>query len=307
MKKNCNIVKDLLPLYVDEVCSKESKDLVEEHLNTCKSCQKELEDLKDDLGYSNDTEVNVFKRFLKSINLKITIITTIISCLALGPMIFTILYFCTNYEFSIGYDKGMYVYPYGEGNDWQLDFMSKRQGQEYSDIVKINENGEDVYLIFITWKTTISEYFPRKDIGGFSTESYTDYSKINIDKDKIRVYYTKEDVYKARDASKEELDKMIKNSVYIFNNDKTTTTMNCTLNNESFDYTLTYYGFNGHIIKAEGEDTITQKVTLYDEVYIVTFNELENSSADANDVFDRIQNYMNKQGGACTRKDINAN
>ena len=35
----CNVNKDLLPLYVDNVCSEESKSMVEEHLAGCEECQ----------------------------------------------------------------------------------------------------------------------------------------------------------------------------------------------------------------------------------------------------------------------------
>ena len=37
---NCNIIQDLLPLYIDEICSPETKAAVEEHLKTCPSCKK---------------------------------------------------------------------------------------------------------------------------------------------------------------------------------------------------------------------------------------------------------------------------
>ena len=37
---DCNVIKDLLPLYVDECCSEESTRLVAEHLDTCESCRK---------------------------------------------------------------------------------------------------------------------------------------------------------------------------------------------------------------------------------------------------------------------------
>ena len=32
---NCKIVQDLLPLYHDEVVSEESREIVDEHLETC--------------------------------------------------------------------------------------------------------------------------------------------------------------------------------------------------------------------------------------------------------------------------------
>lgn len=37
---DCNIIRDLLPLYVDDCCTQQSSNLVQEHLNTCKSCQR---------------------------------------------------------------------------------------------------------------------------------------------------------------------------------------------------------------------------------------------------------------------------
>lgn len=43
---NCDIVKDLLPLYIDGCCSEESKTVVEEHLNGCNACRKLFEDMK---------------------------------------------------------------------------------------------------------------------------------------------------------------------------------------------------------------------------------------------------------------------
>lgn len=37
---NCNVVMDLVPLYVDDCCSEESSKLVKEHLENCESCRK---------------------------------------------------------------------------------------------------------------------------------------------------------------------------------------------------------------------------------------------------------------------------
>lgn len=43
---NCNVVEDLIPLYIDGCCSEESKKLVEEHIEDCDGCRKLLEDMK---------------------------------------------------------------------------------------------------------------------------------------------------------------------------------------------------------------------------------------------------------------------
>ena len=42
MKTDCNVIRDLLPLYADEVCSNESRELVDEHLAECPACTEEL-------------------------------------------------------------------------------------------------------------------------------------------------------------------------------------------------------------------------------------------------------------------------
>lgn len=49
IKIACDIIKDLLPLYVDDVCSEKTKDLIEEHLAGCEECQKYYEALQDNL------------------------------------------------------------------------------------------------------------------------------------------------------------------------------------------------------------------------------------------------------------------
>lgn len=46
MKLSCEIVRDLLPLYQDGVCSHESKTAIAEHLSDCPSCTDALEDIR---------------------------------------------------------------------------------------------------------------------------------------------------------------------------------------------------------------------------------------------------------------------
>lgn len=45
MKYNCEMIRDLLPLYKDQACSKASAAIVEEHLSECSECTKLLEDM----------------------------------------------------------------------------------------------------------------------------------------------------------------------------------------------------------------------------------------------------------------------
>ncbi|WP_045520130.1 DUF3955 domain-containing protein [Neobacillus niacini] len=54
MKISCEVINDLLPLYHDRVCSKESVILVEDHLSSCEKCQKELQLMDSELIITKD-------------------------------------------------------------------------------------------------------------------------------------------------------------------------------------------------------------------------------------------------------------
>ena len=46
MRNECNIIRDILPLYADKMVSADTASFVEEHLIGCAECRAELEKLK---------------------------------------------------------------------------------------------------------------------------------------------------------------------------------------------------------------------------------------------------------------------
>ncbi|MDD6189564.1 MAG: zf-HC2 domain-containing protein [Clostridiales bacterium] len=50
MKLPCKLIEDLLPLYHDNVCSAESRELVEEHLSGCERCAGQLREMDAELN-----------------------------------------------------------------------------------------------------------------------------------------------------------------------------------------------------------------------------------------------------------------
>lgn len=46
MKSFCKIIEDLLPLYVDDACSAESRGFVEQHLRDCEYCRTLLDEMR---------------------------------------------------------------------------------------------------------------------------------------------------------------------------------------------------------------------------------------------------------------------
>lgn len=72
-KINCNIIQDILPLYVDDVVSEDTKNMVEEHLNGCDECKKIAGSMQEKIEIKPDETDNKFKKAIKNINRKINL------------------------------------------------------------------------------------------------------------------------------------------------------------------------------------------------------------------------------------------
>ena len=72
-KTNCNIIKDLLPSYIDELCSTESKELIEEHFQECIDCKKLHEKITLEQLYCKHAKANAPKEidYFKAIRINV--------------------------------------------------------------------------------------------------------------------------------------------------------------------------------------------------------------------------------------------
>ena len=70
---DCATIRDLLPLYVDEVLSKESMALITGHLATCENCKKEYADMQSEINKIRQLQNGDEKKIdlLKSMKAKI--------------------------------------------------------------------------------------------------------------------------------------------------------------------------------------------------------------------------------------------
>ena len=74
-KKNCKIIQDLLPNYIENLTNSETNKFIEEHLIDCEDCKKILEDMKKDIKTNNITEKNDKEvNYIKKINFKMKIL-----------------------------------------------------------------------------------------------------------------------------------------------------------------------------------------------------------------------------------------
>lgn len=95
-KRECKIIQDLLPNYVEKLTKEETNVFIEEHLKECKECDRILENMQKDLNIDHITKdekaVKYFKKYRNELKiLKATIL--IILVIALGIMTYYYFYF----------------------------------------------------------------------------------------------------------------------------------------------------------------------------------------------------------------------
>ncbi|OMF37479.1 hypothetical protein BK133_05325 [Paenibacillus sp. FSL H8-0548] len=54
-KISCDVIKDLLPLYYDDICSEATKEMVDEHIAVCVDCKMILDKMNDSIGLPFET------------------------------------------------------------------------------------------------------------------------------------------------------------------------------------------------------------------------------------------------------------
>lgn len=103
MKDECNIIRDILPLYIDEIASTDSILYVEKHLENCEVCRCEYEKMKSANIPLNDslntiaTDANQLKKFKKKWNRRTMIKGFIVAVLLMLFLIGA----CCGYHFGV--------------------------------------------------------------------------------------------------------------------------------------------------------------------------------------------------------------
>lgn len=76
--KDCKIIQDLLPNYIDNLASDETKEYVEKHLKECEECNNVLESMKSNIQLNETKPVDKEVKYLKKFNRKIKTLGTIV-------------------------------------------------------------------------------------------------------------------------------------------------------------------------------------------------------------------------------------
>lgn len=100
MKYECDIVKDLMPLYIDDLLSENSKKFVEDHINSCESCKNYYDKLSSEIKipvskearFSDLRPIEYLKSNLSKKIIKKVLGTTLVIGLLVGAFLFAQLY-----------------------------------------------------------------------------------------------------------------------------------------------------------------------------------------------------------------------
>ena len=118
----CEVVRDLLPLYDEKLCSTESAALVEEHINNCAACKGILEALpKTELP---KTDTNALKPFEK---VKRRLRARIIGLIVLGVVLLAVL-------IPVGYLTVNQIFHIDGGTDFE-DLIYKHEVRQFAEMI----------------------------------------------------------------------------------------------------------------------------------------------------------------------------
>ena len=181
MSNKCNLIKDILPLYVEDMVSTDTREFVSEHLEHCAECHTEFEHMQTPAEFIPDTDIAPLKRIKKGLFMKRlqTIFFTVMLVCAIVAVVFAIL---TSPNFFPYSDSLVNVIDNHNGNII-IAFDNKVTG--YSCIKEFNSETETEVYRINAWTTTWDLYSANRGKQNMVISSDT--------KNKIQIFYAQND------------------------------------------------------------------------------------------------------------------
>lgn len=165
-KKECNVVQDLLPNYIEGLTTKETNEFIEEHLKECKECQNVLKNMKDELTINKQKrdgrEVDYIKKYNKKMKiwkklLLIVFVLLVIYAISVGYKLSILNKIAEKNEESKNLEN---YYYYSIANDTLMEYFKKdgiikmnvRQARGNGNITFWKDSNTGEQLIF--WNET---------------------------------------------------------------------------------------------------------------------------------------------------------
>lgn len=160
MSNQCNLIKDILPLYVEDMVSADTQEFVNAHLEQCAECRAELERMRGSTKFvpNIDTDIVPLKRIKKDLFIR-----------RLQTIFFTAIIACVVAIIAFGFLTSPAFFPY---SDDLLNVADNHSGEiivTFDDRVTgytctkefYEETGSEVYRLN-AWTTTWDLYFSNR-------------------------------------------------------------------------------------------------------------------------------------------------
>jgi hypothetical protein len=153
---NCNVVRDLLPLYVDDVLTPDSAAIVETHLSQCPPCASELEALRKLVPEKKKSAHVLLKKSKRKLKRIIALVVAACLLLTVGGIAWSqplVLGYHERYfderalEYCVGEDGEMLRFHVGTNRRFAPNFGPHMRMM--GDIIE--EDGKQLYVVYITW------------------------------------------------------------------------------------------------------------------------------------------------------------
>lgn len=137
MKISCEVIRDLLPLYAENVTSEESRKLVEEHVAGCIRCREQLEQIQKPVDIQMDTDTKEIVSFKKSWMKKTFRITGV--AVLITAIVFAVVAFLYQLELPVNYEDVVI---------WTEDTMVGEAVGDGIECLGFNIKGDSIRLVY---------------------------------------------------------------------------------------------------------------------------------------------------------------
>lgn len=174
IKNECYIVKDILPLYAEQMVSPETGEFVKEHLDGCEKCRREYENLKSAVSAPPSFEAGPIKDIKRKLTMK-RVRTAILAALLTLTLALSVFAFLSSPVYFPYSEKLLAVQTTDEGI--LITFDKDVTGFEIENYTEPDENEKTVTQI-TAW-TSLWDKIIRKNNGELSTAISLDNSVRN--------------------------------------------------------------------------------------------------------------------------------
>jgi hypothetical protein len=152
----CTVIQDLLPLYVDEVVSDDTKSLVNEHLLTCENCRNEYEQMKGTLYVPIENKDTLFSQLKKRWNRKkwLLIFGSVLTTTLIGFALFSFIF---HYSKPIPYTAELFELEETADGTLVLNYFGESHAGTYTTHpLEVEIDGEVKKISLIYYVKTIA-------------------------------------------------------------------------------------------------------------------------------------------------------